>query len=597
MPIRHGIRGFIICKLHFHRFCTGHFFKHSKNSVSGIHPLQQFKQKKYGRPIKRKSETSLKDNSKTMDKDPKVYMRNIIDNISKILRFSTWEFAREELGKLTIRWDSYTINQVLKTHPPMEKAWLFFNWASNLKGFKHDQFTYTTMLDIFGEAGRISSMKYVFQQMQEKGIKIDAVTYTSLLHWLSKDGDIEGSLKMWEEMKEKGCNPTVVSYTAFMKVLFYNNRPKEAAEIYKQMIESRCPPNCYTYTVLIEHLAGAGKFQAALEILSKMQDTGIQPDKATCNILVQKCSRAGEMAAMTQILEYMKENQLVLRQPIYLEALEALKIAGESNNLLLKVNPHLSFEGIDEETSETNLTATNIHFHTDKSIVLTLLARRNFIAVEHILGQMIYKTTQLNPELITTIIWANCANCRPSGALMAFKYSIKIGIKLERVAYIALIGLSIRTNQFQMLMEIVQEMVKNSINLGTYLVFLLIYKLGCAGMKVSSAKIFDSFPNDQNTVTYTALMNAYIRSGDVDKGLDIYASMRKKGICASSGTYEVLIAGLEKAGRIQEMEIYRKEQKSLPSYGQSQYNVSLEERLCNLLFDKGSNLVIQRIGL
>lgn len=228
----------------------------TKLHANNLHSIQHYNpnKKKFIKPFKRKMVEKTE-----VEKLPKVYMRDTIQTISKILRNSTWDSAQEQLNKLPIRWDSYTINQVLKTHPPMEKAWLFFNWAFKLKGFKHDQFTYTTMLDIFGEAGRISSMKYVFQEMREKGIKIDTVTYTSLLHWLSKDGDLDGALKMWEEMKENGCFPTVVTYTAFMKVLFDNNMPKEATKVYKEMVDSGCPPNCHTYTVLMEYLASTGE--------------------------------------------------------------------------------------------------------------------------------------------------------------------------------------------------------------------------------------------------------------------------------------------------------------------------------------------------
>lgn len=193
------------------------------------------------------------------DVDTKSYMRDTIGKIYKILKYSTWDLAQDLLQSLPIRWDSYTVNQVLKTHPPMEKAWLFFNWAAGLKGFKHDQFTYTTMLDIFGEAGRISSMNYVFMQMQEREINIDAVTYTSLLHWMSSAGDIDGAMKVWEKMKSNGCSPTIVSYTAYMKILFNNNKVKEATDAYKEMLQSGLSPNRYTYTVLMEYLIGSGE--------------------------------------------------------------------------------------------------------------------------------------------------------------------------------------------------------------------------------------------------------------------------------------------------------------------------------------------------
>ncbi|RRT76719.1 hypothetical protein BHE74_00042363 [Ensete ventricosum] len=187
------------------------------------------------------------------------YMRVIIHKISTILRYSTWDAAATELRALPLRWDSFTVNRILKTHPPMEKAWLFFHWAARLPGFKHDRFTYTTMLDIFGEAGRIPSMWRVFREMEDKGVTPDAATYTSIMHWLSAAGDLDGAVRAWEEMRERGCRPTLVSYTAIMKILFDHGRPKEAAGVYTEMLEVGLSPNCHTYTVLMEYLAGAGE--------------------------------------------------------------------------------------------------------------------------------------------------------------------------------------------------------------------------------------------------------------------------------------------------------------------------------------------------
>lgn len=199
-------------------------------------------------------------NSKSSNVEPKVYSRERITKIYNILKYSTWDSAREQLENLLIKWDSYTVNQVLKTHPPMEKAWLFFNWASARKNLKHDQYTYTTMLDIFGEAKRISSMMYVFKQMREKGVKIDVVTYTSLMHWMSNSGSFDGAVELWNEMKAKGCRPTVVSYTAYMKILFDQKKVNEAGDVYREMLESGLSPNCYTYTVLMEYLASSGEW-------------------------------------------------------------------------------------------------------------------------------------------------------------------------------------------------------------------------------------------------------------------------------------------------------------------------------------------------
>ncbi|KAK9284731.1 hypothetical protein L1049_023908 [Liquidambar formosana] len=588
----YGVHGFLRKHMLFLAIYGDRPFGYWKSSIKAVHSLNQFKQKKPIWQISRKVRKPVKP-IESNDVDPKAYMRDTIGNISKILRYSTWDSAQEQLERLSIRWDSYTINQVLKSHPPMEKAWLFFNWASRIKGFKHDQFTYTTMLDIFGEAGRISSMNYVYQQMQEKGIKIDVVTYTSLLHWLSKDGDVDGSVKAWKEMKANGCRPTVVSYTAYMKVLFDNKMEKEATEIYKEMLHSGCSPNCYTYTILMEYLAGSGKFKGTFEIFSKMQEAGVLPDKATCNILVDKCCKAGETWLMTQILRYMKENSLVLRYPVYLEASKTLKTAGESDVLLRQVNPHFSIECSSKgEIVGFEATSADVPFMTDRGLILNFMQKQNFVAVDCLLSGMIDKNIQLDSVIVSTIIEVNCAHRRTSGALLAFEYSVKMGIHIEKTAYLALIGVFIRTNSFPKVVEIVEEMTRAGHSFGVYLAALLIYRLGCARKPVCAAKIFNLLPGDQkNSATYTALISAYFFVGSVDKGLKIYETMRSNGIHPALGTYNVLLAGLEKSGRVHEAEIYRKEKKSLKADIHTQDIFSVEEKICDLLFAWGCHVL------
>ncbi|KAI9165809.1 hypothetical protein LWI28_020886 [Acer negundo] len=560
-------------------------FNHSKTSIKCLHSLHRYKQKKPHFSNRRNTRKPL-ESIENEDAKPKVYMRDTISNIYTTLKYSSWDSAQEQLNKLPIKWDSYTVNQALKTHPPMEKAWLFFNWVSRSKGFKHDRFTYTTMLDIFGEAKRISSMKYVYEQMQEKGLKIDAVTYTSLMHWLSNSGDVDGAVKIWEEMKDNECCcPTVVSYTAYLKILFGDNRVKEATDVYKEMLQSGLSPNCYTYTVLMEHLVVSGKYEEALDIFRKMQEAGVQPDKAACNILIGKCCKAGETRAMIQILQYMKGNRIVLRYPVFMEALQTLKVAGESDALLRQVHPHISVESItDEEAVENAITGAGVPL-SHQGLVLFLLKKQNLSALDHLLAGMMNKNIQLDPTIISTIIEANRDHCRPDGAFLAFEYSVKMGVKLERTAYLTLIGFLIRSNMFTKVVEIVNEMTTAGHSLGVYLGALLIYRLGCARWPVSAAKIFNLLPDDQKcTSTYTSLISVYFSAGSADKALKIFKTMKMNGIHPSLGTYNVLLAGLEKLGRVSDAETYRKERKSMQNDAHSRDTVPVEEKICDLLY-------------
>ncbi|XP_010096939.2 pentatricopeptide repeat-containing protein At2g01390 [Morus notabilis] len=559
-------------------------YSYLKVSFKSVHSFRQFKQEKSSGNFQTKKNLKYLKSKEKEDVDTKVYMRDTVAKIYTILKYSTWDSALDQLQRLPIRWDSYTVNQVLKTHPPMEKAWLFFNWVAGLKGFKHDQFTYTTMLDIFGEAGGVSSMNYVFKQMQESGINIDAVTYTSLMHWISSSGDVDVAVKVWEEMKNSGCSPTVVSYTAYMKLLFHNNRVKEATGAYKEMLQSGLSPNCHTYTVLMEYLIESGKCEEALEVFSKMQEAEVQPDKAACNILVEKLSRSGETLAMSKIFNYMKENHIVLRYLVFVEASKALKAAGESDFLLTQVNPHCSIESASKDSGGT--TQADNPLTADEGLILILLKKENLVCADSLLAGIADKNTQLDPAIISTIIEVNCDQCRLSGALLAFDYSVKTGIIIPRNTYLTLIGALIRSSLFPKVVEAVEAMIKAGHLIGIYFASILLYKFGHARKPKYAARIFNLLPDGLKcTATYTALIGVYFSAGNFDKGLEIFKTMQRNGNFPSLGTYNVLIDGLSRSGRVSELEDLWKEKKRFHAHdGHSQDIKPFEEKICDLLF-------------
>ncbi|OMP10080.1 hypothetical protein COLO4_04840 [Corchorus olitorius] len=369
--------------------------------------------------------------------------------------------------------------------------------------------------------------------MQEKELKIDAVTYTSILHWLSKSGDVDGAVEMWEEMRGKRCTA-----------------------VYKEMLQSGISPNCHTYTVLMEYLFRAGKYDEALDIFNKMQEAGVKPDKTACNILVEKCCKAGETG----------------------------NDQNPKSNALWEIHPHISVEciGSGKEVEYTKY-ATEAPFDTE--LVGILLKKKNLLAIDSLLTELMNKDIRLDSEMISMIIDINCNHCRLDGALLAFRYSVKTGINLERTAYLALIGSLKRSNTFTDIVEIVAEMTHAGHSLGVYLSSLLIYRLGCGRRPTCAAKIFNLLPDDQKCVaTYTGLVGVYFAAGTADKGLKIYKTMQRKGINPSSGTYCVLLAGLEKLGRVSNAENYRKEKKSLQKDAYFRESIPIEEKICDLLF-------------
>nr|CAB3494888.1 unnamed protein product [Digitaria exilis] len=187
-----------------------------------------------------------------------VYTRDVVRRVTTILRDHAWSAARPLLLSLPgLAWDSHTVARVLKTHPPLQKAFLFFRLAASASPtFRHDRFTYTSMIHLLGEAGRVPAMLRLLAEMLRAGVAPDAATFTTVMHWLARAGDVDGSMRVWKEMKARS-RPTVVSYTACVKILFDAGRADEALKVFGEMVAEGLRPTCKTYTVLIEHLADA----------------------------------------------------------------------------------------------------------------------------------------------------------------------------------------------------------------------------------------------------------------------------------------------------------------------------------------------------
>lgn len=316
-----------------------------------------------------------------------------------------------------------------------------------------------------------------------------------------------------------------------------------------------------------------------------MQDAGVQPDKATCNILVEKCCKAGETQAMMKILHYMKDNFLVLRYSVYQEALHMLEMTGVSDRLLKDVNRHLSLQKFNQDQiDESDGIAESSCFTFDDRMILYLLKKRSLLAVDHLLDSLMKKHLKLDPEIVSAVVEVNCNCGRVNGAFLAFEVSAKLGIPIERITYLTMVGELIRTNSFSRAVDIVEAMVRASLSLGSELTALLIHRLGSARELASAEKLFSILSDQQkSTAVYTALINAYFTFGNAEKGLEMFETMRKQGINVALSTYCVLLNGLERNGLFDKLQFYRKEKKRFESEWCSREK-SLEETVCDLIF-------------
>ncbi|KAK9669935.1 hypothetical protein RND81_13G165100 [Saponaria officinalis] len=300
-----------------------------------------------------------------------------------------------------------------------------------------------------------------------------------------------------------------------------------------------------------------------------------------CNILVEQCSKAEEAWAIIHILHYMKENSLVLRYPIYLQAHETLKIAGEDDSLLRQVNLHISIDESVTLETEDKPHLSDVNSDIDMGLLLIFLRKKNFAAVDCLFAGILSR----NKSLPSEIIEANCDRGRIDAALLAFEYSKNMSIEIDNVAYLSLIGVLIRANEFSKIPQVVEQMVSFNLFLEPAFAASLIYRLGQVRELDIAASIFNLLPEDnKSTSTYTALIDACFSAGYPGKGVETFQAMKRKKIQSALATYTILIRGLEMCGRDDEARFYRREKRSLETKHFVSDNVLMEVNVCDTLF-------------
>ncbi|KAJ6411638.1 hypothetical protein OIU84_008256 [Salix udensis] len=276
---------------------------------------------------------------------------HVVENVSQILRQLRWgPSAEEALKKLNCHMDAYQANQVLKQLQDHTVALGFFYWLKQLPGFKHDGYTYTTMVGIlgrakqfvtvnklldqmvrdgcqptvvtynrlihsYGRANYLNDAVEVFNQMQKAGCEPDRVTYCTLIDIHAKAGFLDFAMEMYQRMQAAGLSPDTFTYSVIINCLGKAGHLAAAHKLFCEMVEQGCVPNLVTYNIMIALQAKARNYQNALKLYRDMQNAGFEPDKVTYSIVMEVLGHCGYLDEAEAIFSEMKQKNWVPDEP------------------------------------------------------------------------------------------------------------------------------------------------------------------------------------------------------------------------------------------------------------------------------------------
>lgn len=229
--------------------------------------------------LKRRGDTSQLKSSKNSAKVVDLFLNTLGE-------LKCGSLTEEALGNLHCKLDPFQANQILKHLHDHSVALVFFNWLRYQPGFKHDDYTYTTMIGLLGRARQFGSIRKLLEEMVKDGCRPNIVTYNRMIHGYGSANHIIEAMGVFHEMQHAGCEPDHVTFCTLIDIHAKAGYLDVAMELYEKMVGIGLCPDTFTYSVMINCLGKAGDLPAAYNLFCEMKEMGCAPNLVTYNIMI-----------------------------------------------------------------------------------------------------------------------------------------------------------------------------------------------------------------------------------------------------------------------------------------------------------------------
>lgn len=439
----------------------------------------------------------------------------------------------------------------------IQQACKWFNEMLS-EGCSPNVVTYTALIHAYLKARKVSDANELFDMMLLEGCKPNVVTYTALIDGHCKAGQIEKACQIYARMQgdvessdidkyfkldhDNSEGPNVITYGALVDGLCKANKVTEARELLDTMSSHGCEPNHIVYDAVIDGFCKIGKLQDAQEVFAKMSERGYSPNLYTYSSLIDCLFKDNRLDLVLKVLSKMLESSCTPNVVIYTEMVDGLCKVGktdEAYKLMLKMeekgcNPNVvTYTAMIDGFGKLGKIEQCLELYRDmcsKGCAPNFITYR--VLINHCCSNgLLDEAYKLLDEMKQTY-W-------PKHILSHRK--IIEGFSQEFITSIGLLD-ELSENESVPIDSFYRILIDNYI------------KAGRLEVAVNLLEEISSSPNlaVANKYLYTSLIENLSRASNVDKALELYASMISKNVVPDLSTLVHLIKGLIKVDKWQE---------------------------------------------
>ncbi|KAK4369483.1 hypothetical protein RND71_013275 [Anisodus tanguticus] len=349
---------------------------------------------------------------------------------------------------------------------------------------------------------------------------------TSLVDMYMKTENVDEGQKMFDEMEDKN----VVTWTSLLSGYSCNKLVDRALQVFHMMLVRGVEPNAFTFAAVLGVLADKCAVGKGIQVHTVVIKCGFEAITSVGNSLINMYLKSGMVREATTVFEGMGNRNEVswngmiagveLTRSIYVTA---IKLCTSLKELVFARQLHGR--------------VTKNGFYLDNNIRTALMVsytKSGDIDDAFKLFSILHSFR--NVVSWTAMIGGYMQNNRPEQAAHLFCQMKKDGIRPNDFTYSTILAAHPSISLFQVHAEVVKTKYQSSPTVGTALLDAYVK----TGNTDEAAKVFEEI-DEKDIIAWSAMLSGYAQKGDIQSAVGVFRQLTKSGVCPNEFTFSSVI--------------------------------------------------------
>lgn len=417
----------------------------------------------------------------------------------------------------------------------------------NLLGLPVDGLSFSCILKVCGCLFDQIAGKQVHCQCIKSGFVEDVSVGTSLLDMYMKTGSVDDGKGVFDEMPAKN----VVSWTSLLAGYTKNGSVDRAVELFFQMQVEGIKPNPFTFANVLGALAGDGAVEKGIQVHTMVIKNGFELTTFVGNSLINMYSKSGKIRDARAVFDGMENRDAVswngmiaglVTNGLDLEALNLfhrMRLAGVKLTqmifaTIIKICANLKEVGF---ASQLHCRVLKSGFGFDPNVRTALMASYTKCKeIDNAFKLFCTMNGVRNVVSWTAMIGGYLQNGRIEQAVDFFCQMSREGVRPNHFTYSTILATHPTLSLFQLHAQVIKANYENSPTVGTALLDAYI-KIGNIN---EASRVFELI-QEKDIVAWSAMLAGYAQIGDTDKAIRVFRQLANEAVQPNEFTFSSII--------------------------------------------------------